>query len=130
MYKFPNCYLNNRKKYILSKYVFYRIGGNHPQHALSFTVYKILKTYLCCYNMILLFVKRTFTLPHEFRKSISFSKKKLISVSDMCYIHPRKATAEIFVDVIVQVIRPTLIYVRTVPSRLYIKAYAGIKVHI
>ena len=48
----------------------------------------------------------------------------------MCYIYPRKATAEMFVDVIVKVIRPTLIYVRTVPSRLYIMAYAGIKVHI
>jgi len=34
------------------------------------------------------------------------------------------------VDVIVKVIRPTLIYVRTVPYRLYIKAYAGIKVTI
>jgi hypothetical protein len=35
-----------------------------------------------------------------------------------------------FFAVIVKVVRFTLIYVRTVPSRLYIKARAGIKVHI
>ena len=60
--------------HILSKYVFHRIGGNHPQHSLSFAVYKILNTYLCCYNMILLFVRRPFTICHEFQRSISFSQ--------------------------------------------------------
>jgi hypothetical protein len=84
------CQTDFSNMHIPSKYVFHRIGGSHPQHALSFAVYKILNAYLRSYNMILLFVNRPFTLRHEFQRSISFSQNfQFQCLTCATYIHEK-----------------------------------------